>query len=392
MGTLISKRGVKKKSMWILVWVRERTTFTFWCKCCDVFKSGLPSLWWCRNSSRCSGAVSWQQFWGVEVAHGHMVITFGKNQLMNKTLRWDGESVVVSGICADMSRSGCSGKDGWIEETTHVPSSVLFLAFLMRTQIAGLQHAFFGSSCRFRERWERCRQNVPNADTSPQSHEGFLHVFWCGPFRAKLCMLWFWHNHYSIKRGSARGCRCVNCLLPRACLQPTNPCHPVFPRFPMGTIDFPMVFINHSSRHLIHRAYFKSESSMVWLSFCGPQRLGCFVLQGCFRLILLAFVGIMLASRHELIWTFQEDFRYIRSTPRPLQTNQTRVDMFLLVCACSWISTIYLDWLLVPTRSGNTKKMGQGVPRPHCAAAEWYSTCDFAIMRQRYSSTEKWRR
>ena len=34
-------------------------------------------------------------------------------------------------------------------------------------------------------------------------------------------------------------------------------------QFPMGTIDFPMVFINQSSRHLIHRAYFKSESSMV---------------------------------------------------------------------------------------------------------------------------------
>ena len=46
--------------------------------------------------------------------------------LMNKTLRWDGESVVVSGICADMSRFGCLGKDRWIEETTHVPSSVLF--------------------------------------------------------------------------------------------------------------------------------------------------------------------------------------------------------------------------------------------------------------------------
>lgn len=35
-GTLINKRGVKKKSIiWILVWVWERTTFTFWCKCCN---------------------------------------------------------------------------------------------------------------------------------------------------------------------------------------------------------------------------------------------------------------------------------------------------------------------------------------------------------------------
>ena len=153
----------------------------------------------------------------------------------------------------------------------------------------------------------------------------------------------------------------------------------------MGSIDFPMVFINQPSRHLIHQAYFKSQSSMVWLSFSAHKDWVVF----CCKVFPMDSVGIMLASRHELIWTLQEDFG-VRLTPEPpkqIKQGWCFISLFM------FLNVSYLDWLLVPSRSGNTKKMhGAGDPRTpsDCAVAEWYSTCDFFAMRPRYSCTERY--